>query len=48
MSTVKNRKKPLQDASTDEHKLSMRAAREARNGLTATLANVQATTDGLT
>ena len=28
MSTVKNRKKPLQDASTDEHKLSMRAARE--------------------
>ena len=48
MSTVKNRKKPLQDASTDEHKLSMRAAREARNGLTATLANLQATTDGLT
>ena len=48
MSTVKNRKKPLRDASTDEHKLSMRAAREARNGLAATLANVQATTDGLT
>ena len=48
MSTVKNRQKPLRDASTDEHKLSMRAAREARNGLAATLANVQATTDGLT
>lgn len=48
MSTVKNRKKPLRDANTDEHKLSMRAAREARNGLAATLANLQATTDGLT
>ena len=48
MSAVKNtplHKKTGTDADT---KLSMRAAREAHNGLSATLANVRATQDGLT
>ncbi len=48
MSTVKNRKTPLQGASNDEQKLSMRAAREARNGLAVTLANVKSSSAGLT
>ncbi|KAA6181633.1 magnesium-translocating P-type ATPase [Pseudomonas veronii] len=48
MSAVKNaplKQKARSDADT---KLSMRAAREAHNGLSATLANVRATQDGLT
>ncbi|MGE8413970.1 MAG: magnesium-translocating P-type ATPase [Pseudomonas sp.] len=35
-------------ATSDSHKLSMRAAREAQNGLAVTLANVNSTTAGLT
>ncbi|KAA8563136.1 Magnesium-transporting ATPase, P-type 1 [Pseudomonas extremaustralis] len=48
MSAVKNaplKQKARSDADT---KLSMRAAREAHNGLSVTLANVRATQDGLT
>ncbi|MGC6371966.1 magnesium-translocating P-type ATPase [Pseudomonas sp. S2.OTC.A_B10] len=46
MSAVKNPK--LHKKNGTDTKLSMRAAREAQNGLSATLANVRATKDGLT
>ncbi|MCF4992759.1 hypothetical protein GIW60_25560, partial [Pseudomonas gessardii] len=46
MSAVKTTQQPTQN--TSDSKLSMRAAREAQNGLAATLANVRATKDGLT
>lgn len=44
----KNAKKATQGASSDNAKLSMRAAREAQNGLAVTLTNLNASTDGLT
>ncbi|WP_025128275.1 magnesium-translocating P-type ATPase [Pseudomonas sp. PH1b] len=46
--TVKNATPRNQSASSDSNKLSMRAAREAQNGLAVTLANVNSTTAGLT
>ena len=48
MSAVKNTKVRDKNSASDSNKLSMRAAREAQNGLSATLANVRATTAGLT
>ena len=48
MSAVKNTKVRDKNSTSDSNKLSMRAAREAQNGLSATLANVRATTAGLT
>jgi len=48
MTLVKTAKKTTQGASSDNAKLSMRAAREAQNGLAVTLTNLNATTDGLT
>ena len=48
MTLVKTAKKTAQGASNDNAKLSMRAAREAQNGLAITLTNLNATTDGLT
>lgn len=48
MSAVKNTKVRDKNSASDNSKLSMRAAREAQNGLSATLANVRTTTAGLT
>ena len=48
MSAVKNTEVRDKNNASDNNKLSMRAAREAQNGLSATLANVRATTAGLT
>ncbi|MHC8362629.1 magnesium-translocating P-type ATPase [Pseudomonas sp. LS2P72] len=48
MTLVKTAKKTAQGTSNDNAKLSMRAAREAQNGLAVTLTNLNATTDGLT
>ncbi|NNG64114.1 magnesium-translocating P-type ATPase, partial [Pseudomonas fragi] len=48
MSALKTPKALDKNSAADRAKLSMRAAREAQNGLSATLANVKATTDGLT
>ena len=48
MTLVKTANKTAQGASNDNAKLSMRAAREAQNGLAVTLTNLNATTDGLT
>ena len=48
MSAVKNTEVRDKNNASDNSKLSMRAAREAQNGLSATLANVRATTAGLT
>ncbi|MBA4360248.1 MAG: magnesium-translocating P-type ATPase, partial [Pseudomonas sp.] len=48
MTTVKTPNTRAKGASSDNAKLSMRAAREAQNGLTVTLANLNATPDGLT
>lgn len=48
MSAVKNTPLHKKNGTTPDTKLSMRAAREAHNGLAATLANVRATQDGLT
>ena len=48
MSAVKNAPLKQKTRSDADTKLSMRAAREAHNGLSATLANVRATQDGLT
>jgi len=48
MSAVKDTEVRDKKSTADSHKLSMRAAREAQNGLSATLANVRATTAGLT
>ncbi|WP_213939067.1 magnesium-translocating P-type ATPase [Pseudomonas sp. dw_612] len=48
MTLVNTAKKATRGASTDNAKLSMRAAREAQNGLAVTLTNLNATTDGLT
>lgn len=46
--TVKNATPRTHNAASDSNKLSMRAAREAHNGLTVTLANVNSSTAGLT
>ncbi|MDK1397839.1 magnesium-translocating P-type ATPase [Pseudomonas protegens] len=46
--TVKTPTSRNTSATSDSNKLSMRAAREAQNGLTVTLANVNSTTAGLT
>ncbi|WP_325984784.1 magnesium-translocating P-type ATPase [Pseudomonas protegens] len=46
--TVKNPTSRNTSATSDSNKLSMRAAREAQNGLAVTLANVNSTTAGLT
>lgn len=48
MSAVKNTPLHKKNGTATDTKLSMRAAREAQNGLSATLANVRATQDGLT
>ena len=48
MSAVKNPPLHKKNGTDADTKLSMRAAREAHNGLSATLANVRATQDGLT
>ncbi|TLG88022.1 hypothetical protein FEM54_28135, partial [Pseudomonas edaphica] len=48
MSAVKNTPLHKKNGTDTDTKLSMRAAREAQNGLSATLANVRATQDGLT
>ena len=48
MSAVKNAPLNKKTRTDTDTKLSMRAAREAHNGLSATLANVRATQDGLT
>ncbi|EJL92482.1 magnesium-translocating P-type ATPase [Pseudomonas sp. GM102] len=48
MTLVNTAKKTTRGASSDNAKLSMRAAREAQNGLAVTLTNLNATTDGLT
>lgn len=48
MSAVKNTPLHKKNGTAPDTKLSMRAAREAQNGLSATLANVRATQDGLT
>ncbi|EJM63347.1 magnesium-translocating P-type ATPase [Pseudomonas sp. GM50] len=48
MTLVKTAKKTTRGASSDNAKLSMRAAREAQNGLAVTLTNLNATADGLT
>lgn len=48
MTLVKTAKKTTRGASSDNAKLSMRAAREAQNGLAVTLSNLNATADGLT
>ncbi|MDR6915845.1 Mg2+-importing ATPase [Pseudomonas sp. 3296] len=48
MTTVKTPNTRAKGASSDNAKLSMRAAREAQNGLAVTLANLNATPDGLT
>ena len=48
MSAVKNTPLHKKNGTAADTKLSMRAAREAQNGLSATLANVRATQDGLT
>lgn len=46
--TVKIATSRNHNATGDQHKLSMRAAREAQNGLAVTLANVKSSTAGLT
>ncbi|WP_095079130.1 magnesium-translocating P-type ATPase [Pseudomonas sp. Irchel s3h17] len=48
MTTVKKPKKTTQGATADDTRLSMRAAREAQNGLAVTFANVKTTPAGLT
>ncbi|EXF93647.1 magnesium-transporting ATPase [Pseudomonas fluorescens HK44] len=48
MTLVKDPKKHARGATNDDTKLSMRAAREAQNGLAVTLANVKTCADGLT
>ncbi|MDI2590731.1 magnesium-translocating P-type ATPase [Pseudomonas sp. 681] len=48
MTLANTAKKTTQGATRDDAKLSMRAAREAQNGLAVTLTNLNATTDGLT
>ena len=48
MTLVKTAKNSTQGVNGDNAKLSMRAAREAQNGLAVTLTNLNATTDGLT
>ncbi|MBJ2177704.1 magnesium-translocating P-type ATPase [Pseudomonas veronii] len=48
MSAVKKPPQPNKKRTDADTRLSMRAAREAHNGLSATLANVRATLDGLT
>ena len=48
MSALKSPKTQDKNSASDSAKLSMRAAREAQNGLSATLANVRSSTDGLT
>jgi len=48
MSTVKTAKKALKGSPRDADKLSMRAAREAQNGLAVTLANLKTSSAGLT
>ncbi|UZE14389.1 magnesium-translocating P-type ATPase [Pseudomonas sp. B21-053] len=48
MTLVNTAKKATRGASNDNAKLSMRAAREAQNGLAVTLTNLNASTDGLT
>lgn len=48
MTLVKDPKKHVRGATNDDTKLSMRAAREAQNGLAVTLANVKTSADGLT
>ncbi|WP_339532989.1 magnesium-translocating P-type ATPase [Pseudomonas mucidolens] len=48
MSAVKTTQLPNKTRTDSDAKLSMRAAREAHNGLTATLANVRSSKDGLT
>lgn len=48
MTLVKDPKKHARGATNDDTKLSMRAAREAQNGLAVTLANVKTSADGLT
>ena len=48
MTLVNTAKKTTRGASSDNAKLSMRAAREAQNGLAVTLTNLNATADGLT
>ena len=48
MSAVKNSNVRDKSRAGENSKLSMRAAREAQNGLSATLANVRGTVDGLT
>ncbi|WP_095144440.1 MULTISPECIES: magnesium-translocating P-type ATPase [unclassified Pseudomonas] len=48
MTTVKTPKKTTQGATADDTRLSMRAAREAQNGLAVTFANVKTTPAGLT
>ncbi|WP_269139361.1 cation-transporting P-type ATPase, partial [Pseudomonas fluorescens] len=48
MSAVKNTPLHKKNGTAADTRLSMRAAREAHNGLAATLANVRATQDGLT
>ncbi|UHH27379.1 magnesium-translocating P-type ATPase [Pseudomonas veronii] len=48
MSAVKKPPQPNKNRTDADARLSMRAAREAHNGLSATLANVRATLDGLT
>ncbi|MGY2291054.1 magnesium-translocating P-type ATPase [Pseudomonas sp. SDO528_S397] len=48
MSAVKNPQVHHKTGTDSDTKLSMRAAREAQNGLSATLANVRATKEGLT
>ena len=45
MSAVKNTPLHKKNGTDTDTKLSMRAAREAQNGLSATLANVRATQD---
>ena len=48
MNTVKTAKKTLKGSPRDTGKLSMRAAREAQNGLAVTLANLKTSSAGLT
>ena len=48
MNTVKTAKKVLKGSPRDAGKLSMRAAREAQNGLAVTLANLKTSSVGLT
>ncbi|KAA0943369.1 magnesium-translocating P-type ATPase [Pseudomonas sp. ANT_H14] len=48
MSAIKTTPLPNKNSTNTDTKLSMRAAREAQNGLSTTLANVRASKDGLT